>query len=404
MAFQVDTKTIVLAALFVNVLMIILLIGYRSRLKRERPINMFLRAKVFQMSIFIAWGISLYFQMPEWTQTVFLLTRNIFFLTAIVCECLAYLILLQECSSSLKAAYISLLIVSISAFCLVCFLEASEDFRIITISIMASTIILYTVLLCFLRKGNTFLLRFIGLLYLFIMAAFVFRALVAGNVFSSQEAVKVQWQTWISFSFLILAILGNNGFVLLAKEQTDDKLLVLANLDGLTGILNRRAFMEQTARFLRYFARKKKPVSFIMFDVDNFKKVNDTYGHFVGDIALRTVAREVQIQLRSYDFLGRYGGDEFVIMLPGTGEKESDVVAERLRNMIESKVIYDERIKVQVTLSIGMVTVIPLNTTTIDMLYKLSDWALREAKQAGGNCMVRAGGINGKGDGNEKDS
>lgn len=405
MAIQIDTITIVLAALFVNIFMIVLLLGYRSRLRKDRSINMFLNAKIFQLSVFIAWGILLFFIAPDIPgYTILLLVRNTFFLTAIVCECLAYLMLMQECSASLKSAYLSLLIIFIVAFCLVYFLEASEDFRIITISIMAVTLILYTVVLCIIRRGNSFLQRAVGVLYFLIMAAFAMRALVAGNTFGSNIADKQEWQSWLSFSLLVLMILGNNGFILLAKEQTDEKLLALANIDGLTGILNRRAFIEQTGRNLRYFARSKKPVSFMMIDIDSFKKVNDTYGHFVGDIAIRTVAREVQNQLRSYDFLARFGGDEFVVLLPGTGESDSNIVAERLRNVVESKVIYDERIKLQITISIGVVTAIPQNTTTIEMLYKLGDWALHEAKRAGGNCMVRAGGINETGGGDGKSS
>lgn len=404
MAFQVDTKTIVLVASFVNLFIIILLQGYRGRVKRERSVNMFLNAKIFQMSFFIAWGISLFFQTPGWMQAVLPLIRSALFLTAIVCECLAYLMLLQECSAGLKSAYIGLLIIFIAAFWLVYFLEASKDFHIITFSMMAATIILYTVILCFIRKRNTILLRLVGILYLLIMGTFIFKALAAGNMFGSEAAVKLQWQTWLSFSLMVLMILCNNGFFMLAKEQTDDKLHTLANIDGLTGILNRRAFMEQAGKPIRYFARKKMPVSFMLIDVDGIQKVNDTYGHFMGDIALRTVAREIQNQLRAYDYLGRFCGDEFSVILPGTCEKDSGVVAERLRNRIESSVIHDERIKFQITISIGLVTVIPQSTTTIEMLYRLGKYALHEAKQAGGNRMIRAGGINEKGGADEKSS
>ncbi len=399
MAIQVDTGTVILAALLVNIFMIILLLGYRGRLKKERSISFFLKAKIFQMSVFISWGILLLLSLPGWSQTILLLAGNAFFLTAIVYECLAYLMLLKECSTTLKSAYISLLIIFISAFCLIYFLEASEDFRIITFSIMAVTIILYTAILCFIRKRNSFLLKLVGVLYLLIMGAFAARALVAGGIFGADAAIKLQGQSWLAFSLLVLMILENNGFILLAKEQTDEKLLALANIDELTGIMNRRAFFEQTGRALRYFVRKKAPVSFMLIDIDSFKQVNDTYGHFVGDIALINVAREMQNQLRSYDFLGRFGGDEFAVMLLETGERDSDTVAERLRSMVESKLIYDERIKLQITISIGITTVIPQNNTTIEMLYKMGDWALHEAKLAGGNCMVRAGGINEKGGG-----
>ena len=391
----------VLAALFVDIFMIILLSGYRGKLKRERSINMFLNAKFFQLFVFIASGVLLSVQLTGLPGTVLLLARNSFLLAAIVCECLAYLMLLKESSTSLRSAYLSLLIVSISAFCLVYFLETSEDFRIITFSIMAVTIILYTVVLCLIHKQKTFLQGMVILLYIIITAAFAMRALVAGNVFHLDAAQILEWQSWISFSLLVLMILGSNGFILLAKELSDEKLLALANVDSLTGIINRRSFLENAGHLLRYFARKRMPVSFILADIDGFKRINDTYGHFLGDIALKNVSRDLQNQLRGYDAVSRWGSDEFALLLPGTAEEESNA-AERIRNMIESRVIYDERVKLQVTVSIGLATVIPQNSTTIEMIYKLGDWALHEAKKSGGNCVVRAGGISEKGGDNEK--
>ena len=177
--------------------------------------------------------------------------------------------------------------------------------------------------------------------------------------------------------------------MLLAKEKTDTRLLERANTDSLTGILNRRAFIEQSNRTIRYFQRKKQPVSFIIFDIDNFKKINDTFGHYVGDTVLREISSMISESLRGYDFLGRYGGDEFAILLPAADEKDSYVVAERLRQVVEAKAIY-EHTKLRITICIGMVTVVPDEKTDLDALYKLADGALYEAKIAGETTLYVA--------------
>jgi diguanylate cyclase (GGDEF)-like protein len=126
-----------------------------------------------------------------------------------------------------------------------------------------------------------------------------------------------------------------------------------------------------------------------MIDVDHFKKVNDTYGHAVGDIALRKIAGALQRSVRSIDVVGRLGGEEFVAVLPETGEESAAHVAERLRADVASeKIAVDELQNLSLTISIGGAILIPGETLT--QLLTRADQSLYQAKAAGRNRVVFA--------------
>jgi len=395
MAIQIDTKTIVLAALFVNIFMIILLTGYRSNLRRVRSVDMFIRAKIFQTSFFIVWGLAMYLPSPAF-QTFAVLAGNGLRLTAIVCECLAVLLLINVYGERVRNIFFGLLIAFIAAFCLAYFLNATQDLRIILFSAMAVAFIIYPLIMLYNKKNASFLRKIVGMLYLMIMIAFILRGLYAGNVFDVGTVARDADQSWISFSLFVLMILSNCGYLFLAIEHADTKLKELANIDELTHIFNRRSFNELSGRSIPYFERRMEPVSYMMFDIDDFKAVNDSFGHYMGDTVLTEVASLVKSQLRSYDYIGRYGGDEFAVFLPGSVEKDSDIVAERLRSLVESEFLH-EHTKFRITISIGLVTLVPKSDTDIETLYKLADGALYEAKMAGGNRVMRAAGLHERG-------
>ncbi len=123
----------------------------------------------------------------------------------------------------------------------------------------------------------------------------------------------------------------------------------------------------------------------MLIDIDDFKKINDMHGHYVGDVVLQRFVDTIRKQLRNYDLFGRYGGEEFAILLPGIGEKEAIEVAERLRTAIENSSVRTDP-EINYTISIGLSTITPDRETSVDMLYKLSDQALYTAKAQGKNC------------------
>ena len=167
-----------------------------------------------------------------------------------------------------------------------------------------------------------------------------------------------------------------------------DEVQRLATLDGLTGTYNRRHFMEVAATHVTSARRFGQPLAAIMLDVDHFKPVNDTHGHAIGDQVLCGLADRCRAALRSIDVLGRYGGEEFVILLPGTSRHSAaTVLAERIRRSISDDPIVTDAGPVSVTVSLG-VAEIDDAAKDLATLLKRADAALYEAKQAGRNRVA----------------
>jgi len=163
----------------------------------------------------------------------------------------------------------------------------------------------------------------------------------------------------------------------------------LSVTDALTGIANRRHFEWRLSEEIERARRYLYPLSALMLDLDNFKRINDTYGHIVGDVVLKQVAQRLRDALRRTDFLARYGGEEFVILAPQTPSDKVFILAERLRRVIsESPIKVDENLSLQITISIG-VAVFPDHAQNESELVKAADVALYKAKQSGKNrvCM-----------------
>jgi diguanylate cyclase (GGDEF)-like protein len=166
----------------------------------------------------------------------------------------------------------------------------------------------------------------------------------------------------------------------------------LATTDGLTGLCNRRRFFDLAEAEFARAKQRARPLSAIMLDVDHFKKVNDRHGHAVGDRVLQAVAQRCRDALRPEDVMGRYGGEEFAIVLPETGLDHSHrELAEGLRLAVASEPIATDDGPVTVTISLGVATA---TSTTSDLaaLLDAADGALYEAKRQGRNRALAARG------------
>jgi PAS domain S-box/diguanylate cyclase (GGDEF) domain len=170
-----------------------------------------------------------------------------------------------------------------------------------------------------------------------------------------------------------------------AQKAVEFELVRQAHTDHLTGFNNRGHFMQQAERELRRVVRCGGSLSIFMVDVDHFKKINDTYGHKVGDLVLQKLATVCRDTLRMVDIIGRVGGEEFAILLPETTEQEAISVAERLRQAIaNAKIPLGYGLPLSITVSIG-ITSLMSKDDNIDVLLSLADKALYEAKNAGRN-------------------
>jgi diguanylate cyclase (GGDEF)-like protein len=159
---------------------------------------------------------------------------------------------------------------------------------------------------------------------------------------------------------------------------------MLAVTDDLTGLYNRRGFLELAQREFERARRFGRPLGAIMFDIDNFKTVNDTQGHSAGNQVLAELARLCQNEMREVDLLGRYGGDEFVALLPETSLEGAAQAAERLGRAVARATHTTGRADVQITISLG-VAVLADESGSLAELIDHADIAMYQAKQNGRN-------------------
>ena len=195
----------------------------------------------------------------------------------------------------------------------------------------------------------------------------------------------------ITFVFVMVMItLGSLGFILMIKERADRKIRKLALTDPLTEVLNRRAFMDHAEQELAFAQRNRLPISVIMLDVDHFKAINDRHGHLTGDLVLVNLVRLLARRLRAQDIIGRYGGEEFCILLPGTSDAGVHAAAESLRQVVESATLAEDT---SVTISLGISVYTPSpGHPGIDFsaLLEDADNALYQAKREGRNRTIRS--------------
>lgn len=169
--------------------------------------------------------------------------------------------------------------------------------------------------------------------------------------------------------------------------ESENNLLHQAQHDALTNVLNHRAIVDVLNQLWSRSVRDKSPLAMLMLDIDYFKKINDSYGHQVGDYALKRFSKLVKNELRPYDSLGRYGGEEFTVCLPATDADDAMIVAERIRQCIESNPVEYDGVCFTMTVSIGL-AVFTESQKSYKELILSADKAVYAAKNAGRNCVV----------------
>jgi two-component system cell cycle response regulator len=178
----------------------------------------------------------------------------------------------------------------------------------------------------------------------------------------------------------------------------EDKLLAvqnqlkdIASRDSLTKIWNREEIAKFLAEELDRGHRDSKPLGVLLLDIDHFKKINDVYGHMTGDQALLQVVARLKKKIRKSDKMGRYGGDEIIIILPHCGQAQIEGIGERLRSAVSDRGIRTDLDVVPVTVSVGCATSECSEIEGADKIIKAADAALLAAKKKGRNCVIVAG-------------
>jgi diguanylate cyclase (GGDEF)-like protein len=165
-----------------------------------------------------------------------------------------------------------------------------------------------------------------------------------------------------------------------------EKVQQMARVDEVTGVLNRRALFEIGKYEIERSIRLERPIAVTMIDLDNFKQTNDKYSHLIGDKVLKEIARLFRENLRNIDILGRYGGDECIIIMPETDRENSEVTVERLRMTLEETTIVVDDYEFHITACFG-ISVYQRNPPSLEEMIEEADTAMYAAKASGRNCV-----------------
>jgi diguanylate cyclase (GGDEF)-like protein len=386
--FNINMPTILMVLILGHLLTGALIIAYTRKQNRSEAVNMFLLSKLLQPA---AWAmLGLRGIMPS---MILVAVGNSTLFTGAALELIALMLLKGNYTETIKRFYTALLICCIIVFIAATAYGFPENVRITFASSITAILMAFPVYKFFADKKASRLQRVLAVFYGLTILLLIFRAIAALTTDLDMNLASTSiFNTWLFLQLYIAMLAGSTGFILLDKEKQDLELLKAASFDGLTNILNRTTFILRSKELISLCSRKQENISFLLIDIDDFKKINDKYGHFVGDAVLQNFVNTLKIQLRNYDLFGRYGGEEFAILLPGADEKNVEEVAERLRSAIENSGIEADP-NIKYTISVGFFSILPNEGTDIDMLYKLCDQALYLAKSHGKNCCRSAAAV-----------
>lgn len=280
---------------------------------------------------------------------------------------------------------------SLYAVCIPLFVWLSTDsayylYRLLTVCTILSGLFLTHAHAVWKHGDRKFAARFTLTVLLLLCSVVVARAVTAiiappAQSLFAPSAVQVLYLGSFSLGLLLLAI----GGILLASQRLHYELEQLASKDGLTGAYNRRALFELGENEVARVQRQKSSLALLMLDLDHFKTINDAHGHQMGDQVLAEFAQRMQSVLRKPAVLGRYGGEEFVVLLPDTNRDEARLVAQRMLEITASRSDLPH-----CTVSIGLATFSHADDDTLQALISRADAALYRAKQQGRNQIADA--------------
>ena len=342
----------------------------------------------FYSQILLAVAFSLYILLDLVLFRSLIVLANICILFGVVCEVFSIMELTGTCTLKMKKL---IMIFAVIIGIVQASLALMIDYANIRIAIISAALCLLWLIPSYLllkEKNKSILQQLVGVIFLLIVASMSIRIYEALE-FSRQYILYMPATGQIStfMSYFAFMIVSGSGISLLAKEKTDEQLQIIATRDELTGLYNRRHFIQETVKAINFSQRNKYAFSLLMLDIDHFKKVNDTFGHQKGDLVLKEFANILQCDLRQYDLLGRVGGEEFQIFLQSINKEDAYMVAERIRQLVEN----NNATGVHFTTSIGIYSAEPGDSElkNFDEMYRQSDLALYEAKNTGRNRVVQ---------------
>ncbi|WP_442594095.1 GGDEF domain-containing protein [Neobacillus sp. D3-1R] len=381
MNFLLDMKTIFITLVAGHLFTVILISAYWRNHKRDSSLNTFFLAKSVEA---LAWLLlTLKGGIPD--ISTISISNTLLFL-GVSLETIAIMLVMKSFTSFIKKIYMILTTSNILGFHLILLFINEENIRICFASFGTAAFILIPAYQLMKKKPSSLLMKIMGSLYFLAIISFILRgsaAIISTNSIGLFTPGFIQ--TISFFTLYLVMFLGNTGFILLLKERADEELIQMAYYDELTSTLNRRIFISTAKNYLLECEKEQKPLSFVLFDIDNFKKYNDKYGHEVGDRILQDFSKRINSFLDPKYLFGRYGGDEFAMLLTGLDSRATYDYLEKVRELIAEAVILG--VPESYTISIGYLTIIPNKNSQLETLYISCDKALYNAKNNGHNCV-----------------
>ena len=228
-----------------------------------------------------------------------------------------------------------------------------------------------------------------------LMLAFLALKVSLADEHSLQSFAHWPIHAYITIAIMLVMTAVTSLLLLVMHVRAQASLQAIATMDGLTAVLNRRGLQEAALRMQATSQRIRLPMGMLIVDLDYFKKVNDVYGHLVGDVVLKACAATIRAALRGGDVIGRYGGEEFCILMPNTGEQEAMILAERIRRIIEVTPVSIAGVEsmnrdtqaIKCTVSVGAVSSETVGYA-LEGMFAAADQNLYKAKQNGRNRIA----------------
>ncbi len=377
-----DNATIMALLLLGYVANIVFFLAYGSR-----EIEQGLRLHIISMVLFVV-SYTLFLARLFIPEIVSAISGTFFSLAGLALEMVALVSLKEPVTRRLKKFLAAVAIGGWIIFCVMALAGATTSQRIVAFSLIALLLAPHAIKTFLSKPRDSKMGVAIGILVLLLYASLVarmFESLWAGQDMTIFAATKSQVVFYVvQFIYMLLS---NTGIILFSKEKADRQLMLAATHDALTGALNRGAFESFAVTAISAYARSGAPYTVMLFDLDDFKRVNDTHGHHIGDLVLKDFAAAAAREIVSErDCFGRYGGDEFILIMRSVDEAAVDRIADRLRARSQEAAAG----AFTYTVSTGVTRVLSPKdrTLTLEEVTISCDQAMYEAKAAGAGRLV----------------
>jgi diguanylate cyclase (GGDEF)-like protein len=379
--FNIEVKTLIAVLFWGNLASILLILSYRSKGLNPRGQQLssyYSLAKIFQAAAYF----SVFFRgaLPD---LVSVNLGNSLLFAGFYLEASSMLFAGQERSGKLPFFLTAILITALLVFNGIDLAHPDDSLRVVVASFCIFFILVLPNVKMLAARNISGFKRMVGIFYLFFTALQLPRAFYAlSHDIGILSNAFIQSLTFIAL--VMLMVFGLSAYLLLMKEEADRIIAALASTDTLTELPNRRGFLDIAHRYFDRHQRSGNALTLLFLDIDHFKAVNDTYGHAFGDEVLVALAEKIRKTLRVGDLSCRYGGEEFILLLPETDTTQAARAAERLMEAIQH-ISLKKYPEFSFTVSIGLMGGLPGPEDNLQGFLEKADKALYYAKENGRN-------------------